>query len=128
MKPDGVLPVLAAIALCVTLAVALTKDARADCIKDVHGDVYCGAGRCLVDGDGKVWCSRHYDGGALRNLKGEVLCGIGRCARDSHGAIYCSTRVSGAVLVDNRGRVRCYGSCAPATKADCESTPADTAG
>jgi hypothetical protein len=98
----------------------------ADCKKDLYGQVFCGAGRCLVDKDGLVWCSRHYDGGAAITLDGQVLCGIGRCAKDKHGQIFCSSEIGGAVLVDSRGRVRCFGQCEPATRNNCESDVADS--
>ena len=99
----------------------------ADCKQDLRGEVYCGAGRCLVDRDGTVWCSRHYEGGAAITLEGQVLCGKGRCAKDKYGKVFCSSEIGGAVLVDSRGRVRCYGQCEPATVDNCESTRADSA-
>lgn len=101
--------------------------ASADCKKDIHGEVFCGAGRCLIDRDGTVWCSRHYEGGAEITLDGQVLCGKGRCAKDKYGRIFCSSEIGGTVLIDGRGRVRCYGQCEPATVDNCESTRADSA-
>ena len=101
--------------------------ASADCKKNLRGDVFCGAGQCLVDKDGTVWCSRHYEGGAALTLGGKVLCGKGQCAKDRHGQIFCSSKIGGAALVDSHGRVRCYGECEPATVDNCESTRADTA-
>ena len=102
--------------------------ASADCIRDLRGEVYCGAGRCLVDRNGSVWCSRHYDGDAEITLDGQVLCGKGQCAKGSDGQLFCSSEVGGAVLIDSRGRVRCYGQCEPATADNCENTRADSAG
>ncbi len=99
----------------------------ADCKKDIHGEVFCGAGRCLVDRDGKVWCSRHYEGGVAITIDGQVLCGKGQCAKDKYGKVFCSSEIGGTVLIDSRGRVRCYGQCEPATVDNCESTRADSA-
>lgn len=107
------------------LAVALLVSslASADCIKDIRGEVYCGAGQCLTDSRGKVWCSRHYEGGAVKTLDGQVLCGRGLCATDISGQVVCSAEIGGSVLKDGRGRVRCYGQCEPASVEHCESTP-----
>ncbi len=102
--------------------------AEADCVTDLTGEVYCGGGRCIVDSNGKAWCSRYYDGAAAMTLDGEVLCGKGQCAKDSHGQVFCSSEVGGAVLKDSRGRIRCYGKCEPASAEECESTRADSAG
>lgn len=108
------------------LALSLAGIASAGCIKDLRGEVYCGAGRCLVDNKGVVWCSRYHEGDAKKTLDGRVLCGKGQCERDINGAIYCSSVISGAVLVDSRGSVRCYGQCEPATAESCENTRADS--
>jgi hypothetical protein len=96
----------------------------ADCIKDIRGEVYCGAGQCLVDRTGKAWCSRFYEGGARKTLEGQVLCGKGQCVKNRDGEILCSTEVGGAALIDNRGIARCYGQCELASEAMCENTPA----
>ena len=106
------------------LASAITS---ADCVKDSRGEVYCGAGRCIIDSEGTVWCSRHYDGDAQITLDGRVLCGKGQCARGGNGRVFCSSEVGGAVLIDSRGNVRCYGQCEPATADKCENTRADGA-
>ena len=100
----------------------------ADCVQDFSGEVYCGAGRCIVEKQGKVWCSRHYEGGAAMTLDGQVLCGKGRCAKDKDDRVFCSSETGGAVLVDIQGRIRCYGQCEPATAEACESSRADSAG
>ena len=111
--------------LVVALPMAATTSA--DCGKDLRGEVYCGAGRCVVDIKGTVWCSRYYDGAAERTLDGQVLCGKGQCAKGVDGLVFCSSEVAGAVLVDSRGRVRCYGQCEPATADKCVSSRADSA-
>lgn len=100
----------------------------ADCATDLRGEVYCGAGRCVVDSEGTVWCSRHYKGDAKVTLEGTALCGKGKCAKDAHGQIFCSSELGGSVVTDTRGRVRCYGQCEPATADECEKTRADSAG
>jgi len=102
--------------------------ANGDCRTDAYGEVYGGAGRCVVDSAGKIWCSRHYKGGVEITLDGQVLCGIGQCAKDAHGRVYCSSEVGGTVTTDADGRVRCYGRCEPGSVDSCESTRADSAG
>jgi hypothetical protein len=100
--------------------------AAADCLKDLRGEVFCGAGRCATDSNGKVWCSRHYEGDAKRTLDGLVVCGIGRCAADIRGDWFCSSEIGGSVTRDSRGNMRCYGECQSASESNCESTPADS--
>ncbi len=106
-----------------SLMVAVTS---ADCVLEMHGEVYCGAGRCIFDRKGTIWCSRYYDGDAEITSDGQVLCGKGQCAKDRDGQILCSSEVGGAVLIDTRGRVHCYGRCEPATADKCENTRADS--
>lgn len=108
------------------MALLMTSVTYADCVKDPQGEVYCGAGRCVIDSKGKVWCSRHYNGDVVITLYGQVLCGKGECDKDSDGLFFCSSEVGGTVLVDSRGRVRCYGRCEPATADNCENTRADS--
>jgi len=114
---------LAGILLLVMLLVIPTIS-FADCQKDRFGEVYCGAGRCLSDSTGTVWCSRYYDGDAQRTSDGQVICGKGQCTKRSDGLVFCSTEVGGAVLIDSNGNVRCYGQCEPATLEMCENTRA----
>lgn len=105
----------------------LSVQSRADCAMDLHGEVYCGGGRCLIDRSGKVWCARSRNGDAQKTLNGQVQCGIGQCQKDVKGRIHCSSEVDGAVMRDGRGRIRCYGNCQPASTANCEHTPAASA-
>ena len=106
----------------------LAPAASADCATDAYGQVYCGAGHCMKDHDGAMWCSRSYQGGVQMTRDGRVLCGRGQCAKSTRGEIYCSSVVGGAVLKDSKGRVRCQGRCERATAAQCENTRADSAG
>jgi hypothetical protein len=110
------------------IASLFAASVSADCVKDVRGEVFCGAGHCIVDSKGTVWCSRYYEGDAAITLDGQVLCGKGQCAKNSDGQIFCSSEVGGDVLVDSRGHVRCYGRCEPATADMCENTRADSTG
>lgn len=41
------------------MAFLMATIASADCIKDLHGEVYCGAGRCMIDSKGTVWRCPH---------------------------------------------------------------------
>ncbi len=115
-------------AAVVAVAARAAAPAGADCVKDIEGEVWCGAGRCARDQDGVHWCSRFDDGGADTNREGVVLCGRGECARTWRGNLYCSAVEGGAVLKDSRGQVRCEGRCEPARAEHCERTRADTAG
>lgn len=112
---------LASIGLLVMVLV-LPTITFAECLKDRYGEVYCGAGRCLSDSNGIVWCSRYYDGDAERTSEGQVVCGKGQCTKRSDGLVLCSTEVGGAVLIDSNGSVRCYSQCEPATVEMCENT------
>ena len=109
--------------LCLPVPAAL-----ADCAKDLHGEIYCGAGRCARDQAGTIWCSRFFEGGAQTTTDRRVLCGKGQCAKNIRGEIFCSSEVGGAVLKDSYGQVRCQGRCERATEAQCENTRADSAG
>jgi hypothetical protein len=102
--------------------------ASADCRTDADGEVYCGAGECVADSSGRIWCSRHYEGGVQITLDGEVLCGVGKCAEDANGRVYCSSEEGGTVTTDIDGQVRCYGRCEPGDVDHCETTRADSAG
>lgn len=99
--------------------------AYSDCAKDINGEIYCGGGQCLRDRSNTIWCSRNYEGNAVRTRDGRVLCGKGQCAKDSRGQIFCSSETGGTVLIDSKGSVRCYGRCERATAEQCENTPAD---
>ena len=81
----------------------------ADCVKDSHGEVYCGAGYCARAQDGTLWCSRFKAGGAQVTREGVVVCGKGQCAKTFSGDLYCSSVDGGAALKDCDGRVRCQG-------------------
>ena len=110
-----------------TIVLLLCPVAFAECASDLHGDVYCGGGRCIRDREGIVWCARSYDGGAQTTLHGTVICGKGECAKSSQGQILCSSEPGGAVLRDSRGRVRCYGRCERASAEQCVHIRADGA-
>ena len=122
VSPTSISKLVAFLSIILTAAVV-----RAECIQDLRGEVYCGAGRCVVDSKGVVWCSRTLHGDAKVALDGQVLCGKGNCAAGRDGKLYCSSEVGGDVLVDSRGRVRCFGSCEPAKAEYCESKVADRA-
>lgn len=110
------------------MALLIPAIASADCIKDMRGEVYCGAGRCVADEDGIVWCSRYYNGDAVRTMDGHVLCGKGQCTKRSDGQAYCSSEIGGAALIDSRGRAHCYGKCEPASAEMCENSRAGSSG
>ena len=114
-------PAIAALWLMAISTIAVTEPASADCLKNLHGEVYCGAGDCRSDRSGRILCSRHFMGGAVRRSDGKVVCGKGRCINNSSGEIWCSNEIGGAVLVDLNGRVRCQGRCEPGSIGHCES-------
>lgn len=109
------------------LFLAAADAAIAECVQTLHGDVFCGAGRCLVDRNGNVYCSKYHEGGAQKTIHGKVLCGKGDCAKDINGTIFCSSEIGGAVFLDSKGYVHCYGACEAATVEHCEAVPADEA-
>ena len=110
------------------MAVVLPTISSAECLKDRYGEVYCGAGQCLTNSNGTVWCSRYYNGAAERTSEGQVLCGKGQCTKRSDGTVFCSTEIGGAVLLDSNGNARCYGQCEPGTTEMCENTRAGSSG
>ncbi len=111
-----------------TILCLLAPTAAADCARDAYGEVYCGAGRCMHDRNGTVWCSRYYEGGVERTRDGAAVCGKGQCAKNSRGQIFCSSVVGGAVAIDSKGRVRCYGRCERPIVAQCENSRAGAGG
>ncbi len=112
---------LASIGLLVMVLVIPTF-ISADCLKDRYGDIYCGAGRCLIDRNGIVWCSRYYDGDIKRTFDGRLLCGKGDCEKLTSGKVFCSTEVGGTILLNSKGHARCYGECELASEEMCENT------
>lgn len=96
----------------------------AECLKDRYGEVYCGAGRCLMNSHGTVFCSQYYDGDVKRTSRGKIVCGQGDCEKLTSGKIYCSTEIGGTVLIDSKGRARCQGDCELASEEMCETTVA----
>jgi hypothetical protein len=52
------------------MALLMATISSADCMTNLRGEVYCGAGRCMVDSKGTIWCSRHYEGDAKKTLDG----------------------------------------------------------
>lgn len=124
MIADGSSSIIVVSGWLLAIVFLMPAISSADCAKDLSGEVYCGAGRCIVDSKGIVWCSRYYDGDAELTTDGRVLCGKGRCAKRSDGKAFCSSEVGGAVLIDSRGHVRCYGQCESATADMCEHTRA----
>ena len=117
------------------ITILLTSFSYADCVKDLSGEVFCGAGRCVIGSSfdydnkyGTVWCSKYYKGGAVKTLDGRVVCGKGDCAKNSDGEVFCSSIISGSVLKDSKGNVRCYGNCERATLDNCENTVAESSG
>ena len=118
--------------LCLlVIIVSVAGYTNADCLKDLSGEIFCGAGNCVVGSRfvydnkyGTVLCSKYYQGGATKTLDGHVLCGKGDCAKSRNGEVFCSSVVGGSVLKDSKGNVRCYGTCEPASLDNCESTKA----
>lgn len=125
--------VISARIILLAITILLMSFVYADCVKDLSGEVYCGAGQCVVGSTfeydnkyGTIWCSKYYEGGAVKTLDGRVLCGKGKCAKNSKGEVFCSSKIGGAVLKDSRGHVRCYGNCERATLENCENTVAES--
>ena len=62
------------------------------------GEVICGAGPCLRDVNGEVYCAQFRFGSILRTSNGETLCGRGRCVTTLNGEVVCS-------IVDGGGAI-----------------------
>ena len=116
---------LLAAAFLLPAVLLVSERAAGECLTDLRGNVYCGAGQYRKDKSGKIWCSRHYEGGALVTIEGLVLCGVGRCAKDKYGRVYCSSEIGGAVVVDREGYVNCFGRCEEGSIAHCSSEIGD---
>ena len=104
------------------LLLLVSATVSADCMPNGKGEVFCGAGDCVSDRGGVIWCSRFRDGGAQMTRDGQAMCGRGQCARDPHDSVFCSSEIGGAAIRDTRGRVRCYGQCEPAKAEWCENS------
>lgn len=96
--------------------------AIADCRTDKFGEVYCGKGKCEIDKDGKVLCSKYRYGDAVINKYGNVVCGKGKCRTgQDFNDYFCSKIEDGGASVDHFGVVKCYGGCEQASSSMCES-------
>ena len=104
---------------CFFMLAATTQANAADCIKDPNGNVVCGAGQCVADQYGKVFCANE-GGGAMRDQYGDVKCGVGFCAKDDMGEVKCSTKPGGGAQMDSNGKVKCLGGCQSAKRQLCE--------
>jgi hypothetical protein len=110
-----------------TLALAAaTLPVLADCMQDLHGNVFCGRGQCMTSLYGQVVCSGYEDGGAHRTRYGEAVCGKGQCVRVGNGDLYCSTVEKGSARLDLYGEPRCEGACERASVDNCDTRPAGT--
>lgn len=105
---------------------AFSLVSRADCIADITGEIFCGAGKCMTDQSGAAFCSRHDRGDIILTMRGEVLCGRGQCGKDTAGRIFCSSEIGGAVMRDRSGNVRCTGQCIPGSVSDCATVKASS--
>ncbi len=93
----------------------------AECLRDSGRiETVCGAGPCVQDRYGEVYCAPHIDGSALRDRRGIAVCSAGQCARDTEDRIVCSAQPGGAVLQNRFGEVDCYGGCVEAQASLCE--------
>ncbi|MEQ9447573.1 MAG: hypothetical protein RLN70_01545 [Rhodospirillaceae bacterium] len=113
--------------LLIMAVLTASEPARADCMRDLFGEVVCDRGKCARDFFGTVFCSAFEDGEALLDGYGVVVCAKGQCVRTLEGEIICSARPGGAALENLFGEVTCDGACEPASAAMCgqNSAPAD---
>ncbi len=101
---------------------ALTP-AVAECMRDTGRiETVCGAGPCLKDRWGEVYCAPHIDGSAMLDRQQRVVCSVGQCRRSIKDEIICSSEPGGAVLTNIRGEIDCYGECRLASIEACERT------
>ncbi|MDJ0877125.1 MAG: hypothetical protein QNI86_00870 [Halieaceae bacterium] len=93
----------------------------AECMRDTGRiETICGAGPCLRDRYGEVYCAPHIDGSALLDRYQQVVCSVGECRRSIDDEILCSSQPGGAVLTNIHGEIDCYGGCRPASADACE--------
>lgn len=109
--------------LVVLVSALAVTGARAECRKDVRGQVICGQGVCVGDIEGRVFCARSRYAAVVTTMNGATLCGRGQCASTMKGAWFCSTVADGSVYKDWDGSIRCEGGCEPASVGNCQTTP-----
>jgi hypothetical protein len=115
---------LAVLALGLATSLSLSASAVADCLQDRSRQVICGAGPCLRDVNGEVYCAQFRFGSIQRTTRGETLCGRGRCVTTLNGEVVRSMVDGGAAMKQSDGTVRCQGGCEYASLDLCERTSA----
>ena len=110
--------------LAVMAGLLLPSLATADCQTNRSGEVVCGAGPCVRDLKGSVYCAHFRFGSVVRTSSGETLCGKGQCVTTLQGEVICSNVDGGAAVKQLDGSTRCMGECERASVELCEQTPA----
>ena len=104
------------------ITIFISGNAHSECKTDRFGDVYCGKGKCEINHEEKVYCSKYQFGEALKNKYGSVVCGKGQCLGSTDfNEYYCSVVEGGGANIDINGKVKCYGACEEASQSMCES-------
>ena len=121
---DSSVPIVK-ILFAVTLAGMMVSTAvHAGCMQDRWGHVVCGAGSCVRDREGMVYCAPTRFGSVVRTIDGQVKCAHGQCVKTLEGELICSSVDGGGAVKRVDGTVRCEGSCEYATTDLCEALPA----
>jgi len=116
---------LVKILFAVTLAGAMASPAvHAACMQDRWGHVVCGAGSCVRDREGLVYCAPTRFGSVMRTIDGQVKCARGQCVKTLQGELICSTVDGGGAVKQLDRTVRCEDACELATTDLCEARPA----
>ncbi len=106
--------------LCLLLCCP-TSYVFAECMRDDGRiETVCGAGPCVKDRYGEVYCAPHIDGTATLDRYQQAVCSVGRCARSRNDEIICSREPGGDVLLNIYGEADCYGGCIVASAEACE--------
>jgi hypothetical protein len=105
--------------ITIIIALAVVSQAKADCVQNNYGKVFCGEGQCLVDEFGRAFCAP-VSGGIIRDMGGNLLCGVGHCVTNIKGQVWCSVIEDGDATSDMNGRVYCTGGCSRGNKQICQ--------
>ena len=73
-----------------------------------RGNAYCGAGACVADEFGNLFCSPYPGGGAIR-AGGAFYAGPGMCLLGPDGSPRCAARPGGSCQVAADGQIQCDG-------------------
>jgi len=99
----------------------LVSSVQAECMGDSGRiETVCGAGPCVKDRYGEVYCAPHIDGTATLDRYRLAVCSVGRCVTNINDEVICSREPGGDAMRNIYGEVDCYGGCVVASAEACE--------